>query len=271
MQHFVAADALVKVGNNPIETASSIARRHNADENLAFFSRQPLAEAGDLPAQVQAMAALRIVHEYVAAIETTGALLRAIRDRAHGGVLRLNHHYHVEDIREFYSDVRAGSRRGRARLLNWPTMARMHTASADLAARAHRTFPWFKARLVQMAGIYVGGRPFRAVNLGSRRRRKDPRNYVYIFVDVLEKNEPPPASTSSLIVRALNKLKHGFNATASFGTYGTIRGARKGLIALEVPKAWFAVNQMGQQVDLFSVIAREAARFTLDFDRAGLV
>jgi hypothetical protein len=144
-------------------------------------------------------------------------------------------------------------------------------APTELKARARRTFPWFKARLVELAGMYVKGRPFRVVNFGTHRRRRDPGNYVYIFVDVLVENESPPTSASSLIVRALNKLKHGFNATASYGTYSAIRGARKRIVALEVPKAWFAVNQMGLQVDLLSVIAREAARFTLDFDRAGLI
>lgn len=271
MQHFVATDALVKVGHKPEETASSIAGRHNTDENIAFFSRQPLAETGDLPAQVQAMVALRIVHEYVSGMETTGALLRAIRERAQGSILRLNHNYCGEDIRAFYRDILAGRRKGVARLLNWPTLAVLNRrASVQLATRARRTFPWFKARLVELAGLYVRGRPFRIVNFGARRRRTDPRDYVYIFVDVLERNEQPPASKSSLIVRALNKLKHGFNATASFGTYSALRGARRGIVALEVPKGWFAINQMGQQVDLLGVVAREAARFTLDFDRAGL-
>jgi len=54
-------------------------------------------------------------------------------------------------------------------------------------------------------------------------------------------------------------------------TYLAQRGARGGLVALEVSKRWFTINKQGKQVDLLGVVCREAAQFTLDFDEAGLL
>ena len=272
MQHFATTASLVQVGSNPSVVVGSIAKRHNMAKNLAFWSREPLTNEDILQAQVQSIIALRVVQEYIAAMETTGALLRAIRDRSRGGVMRLNHGYNVEDLRTFFGEIRASRRHGLPRLLNWPTPSRIARAGhRDLAARAQRTFPKMRSWLIDLATMYVKGKSFRLVDLGRRRRSRDSRDYAYVFVHVLEKGEKRPRGKASVIVQALNKLKHGFNATVLHELYRTERGALRGLVAVEIPKRWPTINAAGLQVDLLSVICREAARFTLDFDEAGLL
>jgi hypothetical protein len=273
MQHFVTAGALVSMGARPADVVGTIKRHH--DGELPFFSRTPL-NTRTLRAQVQSLGALRIVQEYVATMETAGALFRAIRMReAEGGVLRSHHLCHPRDIRKFYEGILATKRQGIARRLHWPGLARVERdGSAELAGLARRLYPWLGERIKQLARQYVKGQPFRVVRMDRAvRRGRDPRSYGYVFVLVLEKGEKRPTRESSVIVQGLNKLKHGFNATVDYPTYAhrQNRGARRGITVMEVPKLWPAVNKMGQQVMLVAIMGREAARLTVAFDSEGLL
>jgi hypothetical protein len=231
-----------------------------------------MPKGGGLDARVQSMATLRMVQEYVAAMETTGALLRAIRDRDRGGVLRLNHSYEPKQVLAFFNEIRDGRRRRLSHLLNWPTPASITRVGAtELAARAQRTFPRMHMWLTGLADMYVKGKGFRIVDFSRMPKDRDPRSRTYVFVYVLAKGERRPKLKKSIIVHALNKLKHGFNATADFEMYRSQRGGRRGIVALDVPRQMEVVNTLGQQVDLLGTLCREAARFTLDFDQARLI
>jgi hypothetical protein len=280
MHHLVATMALLGAGATPSSESESdaapadqIRNQHNRPENLSFWSREPIPQENDLGARVQAMATLRIAQEYVAAMETTGALLRAIRDRARGGgVMRLNHSYVVGDVRAFFAEVRASRRTMLGSLLNWPGPAKIaRRGTAELTARAHRTYPKIHAWLTRLADMYVKGTGFRLVHFNRMPKDCDPRSRTYVFVYVLGEGERRSKLRKSMIVHAFNKLKHGFNATADFEMYRRHLGARRGIVALEIPKRMHTVNTLGQQVDLLGTLCREAARFTLDFDQAGLL
>lgn len=271
MQHFVTAGALVGMGARPTDVARTIKKHH--DGELSFYSRTPLSYRA-LRAQVQSLGALRIMQEYVAQMETAGALFRAIRMReAEGGILRSHHLCHPRDIRKFFEGILATKRQGIARRLHWPGLARVERdGSAELAGLARRLYPWLGLRIKQLARQYVKGRPFRVVKMDRAvRRGREPRNYGYVFVLVLEKGEKRPDRESSVIVQGLNKLKHGFNATVDYLTYRNVPGARRGITVMKVPKLWPVINAMGQQVMLPAIMCREGARITMAFDAEGLL
>ncbi len=174
MQHFAVVSSLVGVGADASDVARSLKDTHDQPKNLSFWSREPISSLTVLETQVQALVALRIVQEYIAATETTGALLRSIRDRSLGGVMRLSNGYRVVDVRDFYDDIWKHRRQGIARLLNWPTPTAIARAgSADLAIRALRTFPKMRSWVVGLADLYLKGKPFRLVDLGRKRNARN--------------------------------------------------------------------------------------------------
>lgn len=247
-------------------------RRQNLDANREFFSRDASSDETVLHAKIQAIATLRIVQEYVAGMETAGALLRAIHGRTSlGGIMRANHRSEARDVRAFLLDVLAEKRMTVHRLLAWPSLSELTGADAEMRERARRLYPWLRQRIRELAKLYVGGKPFRLTRLERPSRGRDPRRYAYIFVYVLNHGEARPQRQASVIVQGLNKLKHGFNATANLEEYRVRRGARGGVVAMVIPRAWPAINHLGQQSDLLSVMCREIARFTLDCDTAGLL
>jgi hypothetical protein len=272
MQHFVASGALVSMGARPTDVAHTIKKHH--DGELAFFSRSPL-NYRVLRAQVQSLGTLRIVQEYVAAMETAGALFRAIHGREGiGGILRSNHRCRPRDVREYFAGIRKAKRRSSARQLNWPALPAITRAgSPDLSARARSLYPWLGDRIKSLADGYVTGKPFQLARLNrAAAGGRDPRSYTYAFVYVLEKGEKRREHDASIIVQGgLNKLKHGFNATVNYPLWREIRGARNGITALVVPKVWPVVNKLGQQVMLVGIMSREAARLTLDMEKEGLI
>lgn len=273
MQHFLTVASLKHQGAEPKAAEERLISAHNMGRNLAFSGRTSADLATELPARIQALATLRIFQEYVAAMETLGAFLRAIRLRGSGGLLYRNFEYRPGEVGLLFNEVLAARKRALNRFLNLPTLNTIRRiGGAELYKRVHRLLPFMRKRLREAAKMYTRPKGIRLVSLARAKKDVDVRHYVYVFVEIApEHGQLQVMRAKPTILTAYNKLKHGFNATCVAQEYRAEARAARGIRALQISKDDSVVDGLGTQVELLGFIVRELARTLLDLDRLRLL
>ncbi len=273
--HFIVTSALVKIGHRPWNVGREIVARNNLPRNRQFFDLPRMRNSRELRARVQGMVALRIWQEYVAAMENAGAFLRAIGLRNDGGVMWRNFKYEVSDVRMFYRTIARRRSMDATSVLGLPSVAalRAQECPAKLWQRAERVYPWASRTLRAVARTYVRTALVRPVKLVSRVSRTDPRNHVYVFVDVPAADgevRKARRERRGVVEVGMNKLKHGCNATTAQPPWANAHAGR-GIWAIPISTKWETIRRLGTSSDLMGALCRELGRLVLDLDSVGAV
>src|SRR5262249_45844883 len=142
-------------GANPRRVAEQIVERHNHPRNLLFADRTPMEVTEDLGARIQSTYVLRMVQEYVAAMESLGAFIRAVRCRADGGILYQHFEAWPKDVNTFFDEVRRARRVSLGTMLALPSLRALKARGPqDFYNRSRRLFPFIRARLSEVATMY---------------------------------------------------------------------------------------------------------------------
>lgn len=276
LHHFVAASSFIRSGavspdQADADTLESIVGRHNMDRNLKFLGRPPMAKSSDLVARVQSVAALRLFQERTAAMESLGALLWALSFGPDGGIAIAHYEHKPRHVADVFRRLLENPIEEPGQVLGWPTLDQIRTVVApEDFVRFERLRPWMGARLREVAAAYLRPQGVRAMRLGEIPDGYDPRSSVFVVLWHESRRRIGPEVADSVIVKAYNMVKHGFNATALFAAYASAAASGDTAIVIEIPKSWELVNRFGQEIDLCCVLYREFARMSLELDDVGL-
>jgi len=277
LHHFIVAAGLKRTGAESAgdqrpTVLSSVVERHNLSRNLALFDRDPLVLDDELAAKAQSLAMIRLFQERVAALETLGILLLALSQRDRLGVFKTYFTHRPGKVESLFRGVARSQENSLCVVARWPAIDLILTAeNFPGRSRFERLVPKLESWVHQAAEAYVRPQNLSLGTLGHLSPGYDPRGSVFVIVGEEVVWKDTPDVRSSLIVKAYNKVKHGFNATTEFRAYEAAASSGATAIVLEIPKSQEVADQFGKDIDLSGVLCRELARMTLELDDFNLL
>lgn len=246
----------------------------------AFYPDKPREEVvrmvreSSQRARVQGIMLARISAEFAATLEETGAFVRAVKLRGHGGILRNNFDYQVRDVRDFFEQVHAVDQPTLTKLLRFPNpLHLMRYRGTDLFRDAREQHESSARRVKQAATNYLKLGKERILKLNTGRLRPDWRNNIHVLVD-MRPSKLPLASTKrgkGVFVRAYDKVKHGFNVLESVSEYVKLPRNPDSIEVVKILNSSDNVVKLLKQIETLAILKARLAGLTLRLDDAGLL
>lgn len=274
MQRIVAAHAFAHGGG---QIPNALAGR--ALE--AFYPEKPQPEVvrmvheGNQNARVQGIMLARITAEFAATLEETGAFVRAIERRGHGGILRNNFDYVVSDVRDFFERVHAIDQPTLTKLLRFPNpLHLMKYRGTELFKDAKSQHQMTARRIAQAATNYLKVGKERIFKLNTGRLRPDWQHNIHVLVDISPSKPVAGAKKrkpKGVFIRTYDKLKHGFNVLEAAAEYVKLPRHPVSIDVVKLSNHWDNVAKILQTIETLGILKARLAGLTLRLDDAGLL
>lgn len=231
-----------------------------------------VAEANE-KARVQGVMAPRIFAELVAALEDTGAFLRAVSLRRQGGILENNFDYPVKRVKTFFEGVRSSSG-GLPNMLGLPPVSKVKFNDPMVATDIKAFYRTGPKRIRQAARAYLREGKRNVLKLNTGRVRRDYQHFAHILVGIRRAptQAPPPGHVpAGLFVRTYNKVKHGFNVLESVSDYSRLPKGPESLEVVRASLAWGRVVADIADIGALCLLCNRLAQVILRLDETNSI
>jgi hypothetical protein len=266
MNCYIAALGFAHVGGN--------SRPFALKELTLYYPGKPrqeldrICEEGNECARIQGVMVARLLAEYVAALEGTGAFVRAVgRWASPRGILASNFDYRVADVRDFYDAVLRPKRLSLPKLLGLPYLRQLHRLyDTALYQDVRSHYPMIAKQLRQAARNYRSIGKSRVFKLNTGRLRPSWPHFVHVLVDLRSGHSLRGGRPGGVFDRTYNKVKHGFNVLESVEKYAKLPRKPDAIEVVKLSRTWPSVQKLIANISTMGLLCNRLATIVVRLD-----